>query len=162
MTAESRVVDRAAATLVVLAPDAPQPSLPDYVGTVRVPVDEAGRLDLRAVLRALSSRGVRSLLVEGGPTLAAAFLNAGLVDQVVGYIRVGVLGAGRSLLDLPDVQSMGDLRAFRLESVERLGEDIRITARVPRSRRRWLTAETGRVRVGGQGGLSTEVRIEDA
>jgi diaminohydroxyphosphoribosylaminopyrimidine deaminase/5-amino-6-(5-phosphoribosylamino)uracil reductase len=60
---------------------------------------EDGRLDLPAVLKTLADRGVTRLMVEGGPTVAAAFLAAGLVDQAalfrspneIGYGGIGVL-----------------------------------------------------------------------
>jgi diaminohydroxyphosphoribosylaminopyrimidine deaminase/5-amino-6-(5-phosphoribosylamino)uracil reductase len=49
-------------------------------------------------LRILGEREVRHLLVEGGPTIAGAFLAAGLVDEVVAYIAPVFLGAGASAL----------------------------------------------------------------
>jgi diaminohydroxyphosphoribosylaminopyrimidine deaminase / 5-amino-6-(5-phosphoribosylamino)uracil reductase len=134
VTADSRVADTAAPTLVVLGPDARQSRLPAHIDTIRVPVDASGHFILPALLGALGRRGVTSVLVEGGPTLAAAFLTAGLVDEIVGYIRAAVLGAGRPLLDLPDVRSIADLRAFRLTAVEQIGQDARISA-VARRRR---------------------------
>ena len=48
-----------------------------------------------AVLAALAERDVVSVLLEGGPTLAASFVAAGLVDKVVGYVAPALLGAGR-------------------------------------------------------------------
>jgi diaminohydroxyphosphoribosylaminopyrimidine deaminase / 5-amino-6-(5-phosphoribosylamino)uracil reductase len=43
--------------------------------------DEDGRLDLAAVLKTLAGEGVTRLMVEGGPTLAASFVAADLVDE---------------------------------------------------------------------------------
>ena len=128
----SRVADDAAPTLVVIGPDAPSPDLPRRIAVARVRVDDRGRFDLPALLDDLAARGVRTLLVEGGPTIAGAFLEAGLVDEVVGYVRAAVLGAGRPLLDLPGVTTIGDLRAFRLLDAEVVGEDVRIRAAVDR------------------------------
>ena len=126
----SRVVDDAAPTLVVIGPDAPEPALPARVAIARVPIDDRGRLDLHAVLDELAARGVRSVLVEGGPTIAAAFLGAGLVDDVVGYVRAAVLGAGRPLLDVAGVTTIGDLRPLRLVAADVVGDDVRIRASV--------------------------------
>jgi len=42
---------------------------------------QAGRLDLAAVLRLLAERGITRLMVEGGPTIAASFVAADLVDE---------------------------------------------------------------------------------
>ncbi len=70
------------------APTRRSPPLPARVAIARVPVDDRGRLDLRRrPRRAGGARDVRSVLVEGGPTIAASFLRAGLVDDVVGYVR---------------------------------------------------------------------------
>ena len=52
----------------------------------------------RFALKALFDRGVRHVLLEGGPTLAGAFLEARLVDQVVAYIAPKLLGGGPSVL----------------------------------------------------------------
>ncbi len=51
--------------------------------------------DPRAALDELAARGVRRLLLEGGPTLAASFLREGLVDEVIVYLAPKFLGAGR-------------------------------------------------------------------
>ena len=72
-------------------------------GRPRARSTPSGRLSLPALLRELARRGVATLLVEGGPTIAGSFLAEGLVDEVVGYVRAAVLGAGRPLLDLPGV-----------------------------------------------------------
>ncbi len=45
-------------------------------------------------MKALRERRVRSILLEGGPTLAGSFLAAGLVDRVIGYIAPMVIGGG--------------------------------------------------------------------
>lgn len=51
--------------------------------------------DPRAALDELAARGVRRVLLEGGPTLAASFLREGLVDEVIVYIAPKFLGSGR-------------------------------------------------------------------
>jgi diaminohydroxyphosphoribosylaminopyrimidine deaminase/5-amino-6-(5-phosphoribosylamino)uracil reductase len=131
----SRVADEAAPTLVVIGTDAADPGLPAHVGVARLPVDADGRIALPALLDDLARRGVGTLLVEGGPTIAAAFLTAGLVDEVVGYVRAAVLGAGRPLLDLPGVTTIGDLRPFRLVAADVIGDDVRVRMTVRRPRR---------------------------
>jgi diaminohydroxyphosphoribosylaminopyrimidine deaminase/5-amino-6-(5-phosphoribosylamino)uracil reductase len=52
--------------------------------------------DPEAVLKDLYARDRQHVFVEGGPTVAAAFLTAGLVDEVVVYVAPMLLGAGRS------------------------------------------------------------------
>jgi len=48
--------------------------------------------DPRSVLAVLHDRGVRSVLLEGGPTLAGCFLAEGLVNRVVGYVAPLLIG----------------------------------------------------------------------
>ncbi len=62
------------------------------VGILRAP-GGAGRLDIAAALRLIAARGITRLMVEGGPTLAAAFLTADLVDEAVLFQSPTVVGA---------------------------------------------------------------------
>jgi len=82
--------------------------------------------DPAEVLRALRLRQVRHLWLEGGPTLAAAFLRAGLVDRVVAYVAPAVLGGGRAAVGDLGAESIGDLRRFQLDEVARFGDDVRL------------------------------------
>ncbi|WP_090030999.1 bifunctional diaminohydroxyphosphoribosylaminopyrimidine deaminase/5-amino-6-(5-phosphoribosylamino)uracil reductase RibD [Cellulomonas marina] len=88
--------------------------------------------DPHAVLDALAARGVTHVLVEGGPTLAAAFLVAGVVDEVQAYVAPVLLGAGRQALADVGITTIAD--ALRLEpvSVRPLGSDVLVVA-VPRA-----------------------------
>jgi diaminohydroxyphosphoribosylaminopyrimidine deaminase/5-amino-6-(5-phosphoribosylamino)uracil reductase len=80
----------------------------------RLPRVDAG-LDLDLLLKALSERGVRAILLEGGPTLAGSFLAAGLIDQVVAYIApVLIGGGGRSALAGPGALNIADAKRFQL------------------------------------------------
>ena len=58
-----------------------------------------GRLDLNAVLKALAGRGITRLMVEGGPTVAAAFIKADLVDEAALFRSPNPLGEGIDLLE---------------------------------------------------------------
>jgi diaminohydroxyphosphoribosylaminopyrimidine deaminase/5-amino-6-(5-phosphoribosylamino)uracil reductase len=90
------------------------------------------------VLAELYDRDVRSVLVEGGPTVAGSFWSEGLVDKVVAYVAPVVLGSGRwPVLRWPNAggtaqQSMADAVRLDLAETVRLGDDLRITA-YPRS-----------------------------
>jgi diaminohydroxyphosphoribosylaminopyrimidine deaminase/5-amino-6-(5-phosphoribosylamino)uracil reductase len=83
--------------------------------------------DLGGVLEALDQRGVVSVLLEGGPTVAGAFLRAGLVDRVVGYLAPALLGAGPAALADAGVATIDDAVRLRLVDVTRLGPDLRLT-----------------------------------
>ncbi|NKX93331.1 bifunctional diaminohydroxyphosphoribosylaminopyrimidine deaminase/5-amino-6-(5-phosphoribosylamino)uracil reductase RibD [Sanguibacter hominis ATCC BAA-789] len=85
--------------------------------------------DVREVLAELARRDVRHLLVEGGPTLAAAFLRAGLVDEVHAYVAPVLLGAGPPALADLGVTTIDE--ALRLETLgtTALGTDVLVVAR---------------------------------
>jgi diaminohydroxyphosphoribosylaminopyrimidine deaminase/5-amino-6-(5-phosphoribosylamino)uracil reductase len=82
----------------------------------------AGRLDLATVLRLLAGRGITRLMVEGGPTVAAAFVAADLVDEAVLFHSAKVLGPDGidALEGLPFDALTRNLRALGREPV---GED---------------------------------------
>lgn len=69
--------------------------------------------DPRAALAELFARDRQHVFLEGGPTLAAAFLDAGLVDEVVVYVAPLLLGAGAAAVGDLGISTMAD--ALRLE-----------------------------------------------
>jgi len=76
-------------------------------------------------LRALGADGVQSLLLEGGPTLATAFLEADLVDKLLVFIAPKLAGAGEPFLaPLPSARTLSHLRS------ERVGDDVLLEAYV--------------------------------
>ena len=102
---------------------------PTWIATTReIGAGPDGRVDLNALLAALFGRGVRSVLLEGGPTLAGAFLAAGLVDLVIGYVAPKLLGAGRSALVDAGVATIGDAIELDLKDIAQIGPDLRFTA----------------------------------
>ena len=62
-------------------------------------------------------RDRQHVFLEGGPTLAAAFLRAGLVDEVVAYVAPMLLGAGRSAVGDLGITTIAD--ALRLDGHRR-------------------------------------------
>jgi diaminohydroxyphosphoribosylaminopyrimidine deaminase/5-amino-6-(5-phosphoribosylamino)uracil reductase len=124
----ARVLDDAAPTLIAVADDADTAHLAQAdAEVVRLPRAATG-LDIPALLAALHSRGVRSVLLEGGPTLAGAFVAAGVVDAVTGYLAPVLLGAGPAALADAGITTITE--ALRLDVTEtvRIGPDLRITA----------------------------------
>jgi diaminohydroxyphosphoribosylaminopyrimidine deaminase/5-amino-6-(5-phosphoribosylamino)uracil reductase len=60
--------------------------------------------------------------------LAGAFVQAGLVDELLSYVAPALLGAGTSSIALPTT-TMSEARRLELVGTERVGDDVRITAR---------------------------------
>jgi diaminohydroxyphosphoribosylaminopyrimidine deaminase/5-amino-6-(5-phosphoribosylamino)uracil reductase len=123
------MLDDVAPTVIVVAEDADASHLEGKAQILRVPRAESG-LDLPIALKALRGQGIESVLLEGGPTLAGSFLAGGFVDVIVGYIApVAIGGTGKSALAGPGAPSIGDAWRWEIDECERLGPDIRITAR---------------------------------
>ncbi|MGL6235773.1 MAG: bifunctional diaminohydroxyphosphoribosylaminopyrimidine deaminase/5-amino-6-(5-phosphoribosylamino)uracil reductase RibD [Segniliparus sp.] len=72
------------------------------------------------------------VLLEGGPTLAAAFLKAGLVDLVQAHVAPALLGAGPSAVGDLGIGTLADALRFTVEDVRQAGEDI-VVRLVPRN-----------------------------
>ena len=68
-------------------------------------------------LAELHARDRQHVFLEGGPTLAAAFLRAGLVDQVVVYVAPLLLGAGRSAVADLGITTMADALRPRVTDI---------------------------------------------
>lgn len=85
--------------------------------------------DLAADLRSLDELGVRHVWLEGGPTLAAAFLRAGLVDEVVAYLAPALLGDGRAAVDDLGITTITGVSRLELTDVALIEDDLRLTAR---------------------------------
>ena len=82
------------------------------------------------VLTALLADDVQHVLLEGGPTLAAAFLRDGLVDRVRWYLAPKILGAGAPAV--ADLGIVGIDSALQLEitGITRVGQDVRVDGRM--------------------------------
>ncbi len=88
------------------------------------PLPEGSELELRSgpleeELRALAAEGVQSLLLEGGPTLARAFLEAGLVDKLLLFVAPTLSGVGPGL-----VESLSEPLGLTRLSSRQVAEDV--------------------------------------
>jgi diaminohydroxyphosphoribosylaminopyrimidine deaminase/5-amino-6-(5-phosphoribosylamino)uracil reductase len=107
--------------------------------------------DPREALAALFARDRQHVFLEGGPTLAAAFVTAGLVDEVVVYVAPMLLGAGRNAVADLGIDTIADARHLTVTDVTVLeghdGEDtnvrITLTPVAERTRERRLETQGG-------------------
>ncbi len=125
--AAAHVLDGEAPTLVAVAEDAAVPAhlSPHAVRLPRVP----GGIDLHALLAELHDRQVVSVLIEGGPALAGAFLREGLVDRVVGYLAPALLGAGAAALGPAGVSTITEIHRLEFAEVTPVGPDLKLVLR---------------------------------
>jgi diaminohydroxyphosphoribosylaminopyrimidine deaminase / 5-amino-6-(5-phosphoribosylamino)uracil reductase len=89
--------------------------------------------DPHEVLKVLAEHGVVEVLLEGGPTLTGAFVAAGCVHRVVGYLAPALLGSGSTALADAGITTIDDALRLEIEDVRKIGPDLRISA-VPSKR----------------------------
>jgi diaminohydroxyphosphoribosylaminopyrimidine deaminase/5-amino-6-(5-phosphoribosylamino)uracil reductase len=118
----------------------PHQPLPVVVGERAIPgtarlwehprgVLESGTRDLGEVMGWLFDQGIRRAYVEGGPTLSSAVISAGLADEYLVFVAPKLLGGPILALGEIGVGSIDDARELHITAVERLGDDILVTAR---------------------------------
>lgn len=96
--------------------------LDDAAPTVVVPTRDPGQ-----VLTELFRLDRQHLFLEGGPTVASAFLRAGLVDEVVAYLAPMLLGAGRSAVGELGITTMQDALHLHVDDITVLDDNVRLT-----------------------------------
>lgn len=110
---------------VLCAEHAPLAGVTDLI----VPADAAGRPDLAASLQALGGQGVNSVLVECGPRLAGALIQADLLDELIVYLAPSLLGPdARPLMQLSGLERLSQRIKLRWTDVTAVGSDLRLTA----------------------------------
>jgi diaminohydroxyphosphoribosylaminopyrimidine deaminase/5-amino-6-(5-phosphoribosylamino)uracil reductase len=78
--------------------------------------------DPHEVIQALADR--TDVLVEGGPTLAGAFLRAGVIDRILAYVAPILLGGPGMVVDSVGVSTMSQALHWRYDGVDRVGPDL--------------------------------------
>ncbi|MFZ9669438.1 MAG: RibD family protein, partial [Solirubrobacterales bacterium] len=114
-----------APVLLITGPGAPDASSAEMTGLGVEVIEVEGRDDparFGAALDALGERGIRSILLEGGPRLAGSALEAGCVDRVEVFIAPRFLGGGPPMIELDRTIDLPEI------SVSRSGADVRLSA----------------------------------
>ncbi len=89
-------------------------------------------VSMRALVRILGERGIQDALIEGGPDLAWSSVREGVVDRLVLYLAPKLAG-GRDApgtLGGEGIATIADAAGAAIESVEMVGADVRVTARL--------------------------------
>ncbi len=78
--------------------------------------------DPHEVIQALSDR--TDVLLEGGPTLAGAFLRAGVIDRILAYVAPILLGGPITAIDDVGVLSIAHAQRWRFDGIQPIGPDV--------------------------------------
>jgi diaminohydroxyphosphoribosylaminopyrimidine deaminase/5-amino-6-(5-phosphoribosylamino)uracil reductase len=84
---------------------------------------------IHGALSELYEKGIKHVLVEGGPTLASRFVQLDLVDEFVIYLAPKLIGGDKLAIGSIDVASIQDAKGLEFLEVKNLGSDIRIIAK---------------------------------
>jgi diaminohydroxyphosphoribosylaminopyrimidine deaminase/5-amino-6-(5-phosphoribosylamino)uracil reductase len=89
------------------------------------------KVDLEKMLQELARRGVNELHVEGGFKLNGSLVREACVDEFVIYLNPSLLGdSAQGMVNLAEMTSLDQRVPLKVKSVERVGDDIRVIARV--------------------------------
>ena len=90
-----------------------------------------GKVELPQMLQALAGRGINELHVEAGFRLNGSLVRERCVDEFLVYLNPSFLGdSAQGMLDLPAAASLDERLRLRIASVENLGGDLRLLARL--------------------------------
>ncbi|MDT9587220.1 MAG: bifunctional diaminohydroxyphosphoribosylaminopyrimidine deaminase/5-amino-6-(5-phosphoribosylamino)uracil reductase RibD [Candidatus Arsenophonus melophagi] len=110
----------------------PNPITQDWDGHVeqiKIPTNETG-INLVLLMIQLAKRGINSILIESGATLAGALLTLRLVDELIVYIAPKLLGnAARGLINIPELKKLKNAPRFEFVNMKLIGPDMRVTLR---------------------------------
>lgn len=88
---------------------------------------------IHGALSELYEKGIKHVLVEGGPTLASRFVQLDLVDEFVIYLAPKLLGGDKLAIGSIDVPGIEQAKVLEFTEVTKLGSDIQVIARPDRT-----------------------------
>lgn len=111
------------------------PLVSDAVGTAT--------LDLHAIMAYLAANDINEVHLEAGPRLNAAFLTAGLLDEVLLYMAPKIIGPGREAFALSSLEKLNDAKQMVFLESQAVGTDMRLRARDDKRWQAILAAVSG-------------------
>jgi diaminohydroxyphosphoribosylaminopyrimidine deaminase/5-amino-6-(5-phosphoribosylamino)uracil reductase len=93
--------------------------------------NDGGKVELFKLMEELARRELNEIHVEAGTKLNGSLLQAGVVDELLVYLAPRVIGdSGRGMFSLPELTELSRSTALKIREVERVGEDLRIVAKL--------------------------------
>lgn len=130
LDAQLFIADRACYIYAATQNDVKKAALEARGATVVYLPNPQGKVDLPAMLRDLAQRGVNELHVEAGNKLNGSLVREGLVDEMLVYLAPTLLGPGLGMANVGPFDALAQGLSMDFTSVEHVGPDIRIVARV--------------------------------
>ncbi len=96
----------------------------------QLPPDAHGRVDLAQLLQRAGQQELTSVLIEGGQQVFTSALRAGVVDKVLIFIAMSLLGEGRDAIGELGIRRMIDVLSVREVRLRRMGGDLLVVGRL--------------------------------
>jgi diaminohydroxyphosphoribosylaminopyrimidine deaminase/5-amino-6-(5-phosphoribosylamino)uracil reductase len=120
--------DSNATLIVTTSDDAQRRDALQQAGAEILMHSDGSQIILPLLCEQLAQRKINELLIEAGPTLAGAALQAGIIDEVVIYMAPHLMGSGaRGLFNLPGLEQMAQRIPLSIKDVRQIGPDFRLT-----------------------------------
>lgn len=133
MSPEARMLGLPGDTLVCCTSGHDGARLAEAGAQVQVFGAHGGGVNVFEVLAALAEREINDVLVEAGPRLAGYLVEKDLVDELVIYLAPHIMGSEtRGMFATPHWQALADRQSVNIIDLRRVGDDMKITARLGR------------------------------
>jgi diaminohydroxyphosphoribosylaminopyrimidine deaminase/5-amino-6-(5-phosphoribosylamino)uracil reductase len=116
------------------------PKWPHFVEHVQLPLVSISqsqqsqgmlKIDLKALLQYLATRGLNDVLIESGAQLSGAFIEQDLVNELILYQAPKLMGGdGKNLVEMPGISKLNQAKALTISDIRMVGSDIRITSQL--------------------------------
>ena len=104
-----------------------------YVATKEnTKINKEGKLEIKSVLSQLYKKGVYTVFVECGGTLAGAMLKNGLIDEVYQFVAPKILNdnSGKSCFDGDSINKISDAKNLKIYSTKLIGNDLLLKCKI--------------------------------
>jgi len=133
LKASAKILHQPGETWQIIAHDIDPSSNTGAARVVPLDASDDG-LNLHAVLDYLGEQQINNVLVEAGAKLAAGFMKAGLVDELIVYQSPDIMGSSAySMFNLPEILKMSEKIRFEYHDLRKIGGDLKLVL-LPRDR----------------------------
>jgi diaminohydroxyphosphoribosylaminopyrimidine deaminase / 5-amino-6-(5-phosphoribosylamino)uracil reductase len=129
---DAKVLEHGQAMIAYAQGDASKLEVLQVMGirTLHIP-NAQGQVDIAALMQALTALPCNEVLIEAGATLNGAFMQVGLVDELLLYYAPKLMGSNaRGMFALPEMAHMTDAHPLHILDIRQFGQDIRVQAKL--------------------------------
>jgi len=115
-------------TIVVTSGSSPKKKMEKLkkkgIDLIALSASRSGNIDLRRIIRILSKKGIKSILVEGGSEILTSFIRLRLADNITVIISPKISGKGIEAIGDLGIQNIKKALSLKVNKIKRLGDDV--------------------------------------